>query len=94
MPSLTPTHHPESREICLADLKPLKTGKVTQVDVSRDHANRLLGLGVCYGRAVEVVQHGDPMILRVYGAKVAIAASLAERIRVQVETGAPLAAAV
>ncbi len=41
---------------------------------------RLKRMGVCAGRRLDVVQAGDPMIIRVVGARVGLSRRLAERI--------------
>jgi Fe2+ transport system protein FeoA len=39
-------------------------------------------MGLCAGRTVEVVQRGDPMIVRVLGTRIGLAAALAAAVRV------------
>jgi len=51
-----------------------------------DHV-RLEVMGLCPGRIVEVVQAGDPMIVRVLGTRIGLAASLARSVRVDVVCG-------
>jgi Fe2+ transport system protein FeoA len=48
---------------------------------------RLESLGLCVGRTVEVVQSGDPMIVRVLGTRVGIAAGLAAAVRLEAGCG-------
>lgn len=44
---------------------------------------RLEVMGLCAGRTVEVVRAGDPMIVRVLGTRIGLAAVLARSVRVQ-----------
>ena len=43
---------------------------------------RLMAMGVCGGRTIELVQRGDPLILKVYGTRVGVSARLADHILV------------
>jgi Fe2+ transport system protein FeoA len=62
----------------LTDLPEGTTGRVVSLDV-RDEVDlqRLEIMGLCEGRTVEVVKRGDPMIVRVLGTRIGIAAELA-----------------
>lgn len=66
----------------LTALKPHQCGRVESVQAQDSDLERLMAMGVCGGRMVELVQVGDPLILRVYGTRVGVSARLAERIRV------------
>ena len=59
------------------------TAVVAAVDAVDADCERLEVMGLCTGRTVEVVQAGDPMIVRVLGTRVGLAASLARSIRVE-----------
>ncbi|MEZ6127146.1 MAG: FeoA family protein [Planctomycetaceae bacterium] len=50
-----------------------------------DAAIQLKRLGVCQGRSVEVLQPGDPMVLRVVGARIGVSRRLARCVLVQAE---------
>ena len=54
------------------------------VSVDHDSAAAVLlkRLGVCEGRCVEVVQPGDPMVLRVVGARIGVSRALAGSVLV------------
>jgi Fe2+ transport system protein FeoA len=67
----------------LDQLEPHQCGCVEEVEAPDDELERLMAMGVCAGRTVEVVQRGDPLILRVYGTRVGVSARLAARIRVR-----------
>lgn len=58
-------------------------GCATIVRIDDDAAvDRLAGLGFCVGRLVEMVQHGDPMIVRACGARVGLARALGNIVHV------------
>jgi len=66
----------------LHSLKPRQCGVVDHVEAQDDDIERLMAMGVCAGRTVELVQDGDPMIIKVYGTRVGISARLGSRIHV------------
>ncbi len=71
--------------VCPVPLTALAThqcGRVDAVQAPDSDLERLMAMGVCGGRMVELVQVGDPLILRVYGTRVGVSARLAERILV------------
>lgn len=53
------------------------------VDGDDASARRLKRLGVCEGQRIELVQAGDPMIIRVAGARVGLSRHLASRVLVE-----------
>lgn len=65
---------------------------VHHVEASDDDMHRLMTLGICAGRRIELVQKGDPMILRVFGSRLGVSARLAKRVLVAVcdHHGCPL----
>ncbi len=69
-------------EIPLNKLSPLQCGVVRRITAPDDETDRLMAMGVCGDRIVELVQRGDPLIIRVYGTRVGVSARLAERIMV------------
>jgi Fe2+ transport system protein FeoA len=62
--------------------KPARIGALEAAGLDRD---RLEAMGLCVGRTVEVVQAGDPMIVRVLGTRIGLAAVLARAIHVEAE---------
>jgi Fe2+ transport system protein FeoA len=44
---------------------------------------RLMAMGLCVGREVEVVRQGNPLVLRFLGARVGLSRRIAERIVVE-----------
>ena len=57
---------------------------VRRVDTEDEDTNRLKTLGICLGRRVELVRIGDPLILKVFGSRLGLSASLATRVHVEV----------
>lgn len=57
--------------------------QIVEVATNSDDANRLKALGICIGRSVQLLQAGDPLIVRVLGSRVGIASRLAESVIVR-----------
>ncbi len=66
----------------LSSLPAGATGRVWAVEAVDGDRERLEVMGLCAGRTVEVVQTGDPMIARVLGTRIGLAARLAHFVRV------------
>ncbi len=60
-----------------------------QVEGDGPLASRLKRLGICEGRPLEVVQAGDPMILRVIGTNIGLSKQLAELVTVEIPASVP-----
>lgn len=56
---------------------------ISCVDVATEDASRLMALGLCIGRKVQIVKGGDPMIVRVLGSQVGISARLAANVHIR-----------
>ena len=57
---------------------------VRRVDTDDEDTNRLKTLGICLGRRVELVRVGDPLILKIFGSRLGLSASLAQRVHVEI----------
>jgi Fe2+ transport system protein FeoA len=57
--------------------------QVVDVVADADDAVRLKSLGVCVGRRVQLVKGGDPLIVRVLGARVGLSARIAAGVAVR-----------
>jgi Fe2+ transport system protein FeoA len=68
--------------IALIELPPRRCAAVAALELDQASIDRLAGLGVCVGRQVELLQHGDPMIIRACGARIGLARELGRGIRV------------
>lgn len=55
---------------------------VCEIDASNGDLQRLQVMGVCVGRRIAVVKRGDPMIVRVLGARLGLSLELARQVRV------------
>ena len=79
---------PEAVIVCLDELAPHQCGIVREVLAPDDELERLMSMGVCEGRMVELILRGDPLILKVFGARIGVSARLARRVRVAMCTPA------
>ena len=59
-------------------------GIVAFLTARDDEVLRLKGLGVCLGRRIEMVQPGDPLIVRAFGTRIGLSAQLARHVFVDV----------
>jgi Fe2+ transport system protein FeoA len=67
----------------LAQLPKRQHAIVADIDLHDEDAIRLKVLGICSGRSIEIIQSGDPLIVRVHGSRVGLALRLAERVMVR-----------
>jgi Fe2+ transport system protein FeoA len=74
----TAAHH--SR---LDELKPGTRAIVHSIDDVDASLQRLMAMGLCVGREVEVVRQGNPLIIRILNARIGISGRLAKRIFVE-----------
>ena len=68
----------------LDELPPHVCAVVRSVATDDEDTQRLKTLGVCLGRRVELVRAGNPLILKIFGSRLGLAAELAARVRVEV----------
>lgn len=62
--------------------------RCTNIGCEGDAAVQLKRLGVCDGRSFEVMQPGDPMVLRVVGAQIGVSRMLASSVGVEAHSAA------
>jgi len=67
----------------LNELRPHQCALVDHIEAGDDESERLMTMGVCAGRMVEMVKAGDPLILRVFGSRIGVSARLARRVLVR-----------
>ena len=79
-PATEPSHLSHLSPVRLDELAVHECAIVHHVEAQDDDMERLMAMGLCGGRVVELVQAGDPMILRVYGSRIGISARLASHI--------------
>jgi len=70
--------------ICLNDLPLNFCGIIREIETEDEDTQRLKTLGICAGRRVELVHSGDPLILKIFGSRLGLAATLAARVRVEI----------
>ena len=67
------------------DELPLRTcAVVRRIETDGEEVQRLKSLGLCVGRQIEVVKSGDPLIIKIFGSRIGLSASLAERVWLEV----------
>lgn len=66
--------------VTLDRLEPERCAAIAAIDAPDDDIARLMAMGVCTGRKVELVKAGDPLILRVLGSRLGVSARLARRV--------------
>ena len=59
-------------------------GVVQHIDSADGAMHRLMAMGLCVGREVEVLRHGNPLIVRLLGARVGVSARVAQHVLVEV----------
>jgi Fe2+ transport system protein FeoA len=75
------TQTPETR----LDALPLRQcAVVRRIETDGDDVQRLKTLGICVGRRLEVVRTGDPLILKIFGSRLGVSASLASQVWLEV----------
>ncbi|HEX7577508.1 MAG TPA: FeoA family protein, partial [Verrucomicrobiae bacterium] len=83
MTTTASTPPPETR---LDDLPPKQCAVVRRIETDGDDTQQLKTLGICVGRRLEVVRTGDPLVVRVFGSRLGLSASLASRVWLEVCT--------
>lgn len=68
----------------LIDLPRGQCAVVHQVHLDENNDKRLRTLGICPGRRVWMVRRGDPMVVKVMGTRIGLAAELARGVTVEV----------
>lgn len=56
---------------------------VAEVTGPVEDTSRLKALGICQGRTLQLLQHGDPLVVRVLGTRIGLASRLASLVRVR-----------
>lgn len=72
------------RLIKLAELHVGQCGLVHDLDLGGGDDNRMRTLGICPGRRVWMARRGDPMVLKVMGTRLGLAAELAMKVTVEI----------
>jgi Fe2+ transport system protein FeoA len=69
--------------IRLDELERHQCGVVHHVDASEADMARLMAMGVCGGRTIELIRTGDPLVLKVFGSRIGVSARLACKVIVR-----------
>jgi len=67
-------------EMKLNELPSGTRATVHRIEAADESIQRLMAMGLCVGREIEVVRQGNPLILRILGARIGIASRLARHI--------------
>jgi Fe2+ transport system protein FeoA len=65
-------------------LPPRTCATVRRIETDSEDIQRLKTLGLCIGRQIEVAKSGDPLIIKIFGSRIGLSASLAERVWLEV----------
>jgi Fe2+ transport system protein FeoA len=84
----TPAPSVEALPRSLPELPVGGCGRVVSVELSAADLERLEVMGLCAGRVVCVIKDGDPMIVRVLGTRIGLAAALAAKVQLRPEPSA------
>jgi len=68
----------------LDELPPHTCAVVRRIATDGEEVQRLKSLGLCVGRQIEVVKSGDPLIVKIFGSRIGLSASLAECVWLEV----------
>lgn len=71
---------PVGTQVPLDELPEGHCAFVNRIDAPADDADRLKVMGVCVGRRVQLIQRGDPMIIRVLGSRLGLSARLGHQV--------------
>jgi Fe2+ transport system protein FeoA len=72
------------RETRLDKLPRRSCAVVRRIETESEEFLRLKSLGLCIGRQIEVVKSGDPLIIKIFGSRIGLSASLAARVWLEV----------
>jgi Fe2+ transport system protein FeoA len=73
------SHHPHR----LDELPAGTRAVVRHIDRADAALQRLMAMGLCVGREVQIVRQGNPLIVRLLGARVGVSGRLARHIHVE-----------
>ena len=87
MPEQMPPHermtNPVNDRQYLHQLPSGSRAVVQHIDDANAAMRRLMAMGLCVGREIEVVRQGNPLIVRLLGARIGISGRLARRVTVE-----------
>jgi len=53
---------------------------VHRIEAADDAMHKLMAMGLCVGREIEVVRQGNPLIVQMLGARIGVSGRLARRV--------------
>jgi Fe2+ transport system protein FeoA len=65
-------------------LPPRTCAIIRRIETDSEDIQRLKMLGVCVGRQIEIVKSGDPLIIKIFGSRIGLSASLAASVWLEV----------
>ena len=71
-------------ETRLDELPPRTCAVVRRIETNGEEVQRLKSLGLCVGRQIAVVKTGDPLIVKIFGSRIGLSASLAKCVWLEV----------
>lgn len=71
-------------EARLDELPPRTCAVVRRIETDSEEVVRLKSLGLCVGRQIEVVKSGDPLIIKIFGSRIGLSASLAAHVWLEI----------
>ena len=67
----------------LNELPSISRAVVLHIEPAGEAMQRLMAMGLCVGRELEVVRQGNPLILRLLGARIGVSSRLARHVIVE-----------
>ena len=53
---------------------------VQRIDAADESIQRLMAMGLCVGREIEIVRQGNPLIVRMLGARIGVSGRVAKHV--------------
>jgi len=81
--SITPATEPARGRCGLNEVPSGSRAVVQHIEPAGEAMQRLMAMGLCVGRELEVVRQGNPLILRLLGARIGVSSRLARHVVVE-----------
>ncbi len=79
----TPATEPANGRCGLNELPSGSRAVVQHIEPAGEAMQRLMAMGLCVGRELEVIRQGNPLILRLLGARIGVSGRLARHVVVE-----------
>lgn len=83
IPPAKPATEPARGRCGLNELPSGSRAVVQHIEPAGEAMQRLMAMGLCVGRELEVVRQGNPLILRLLGARIGVSSRLARHVVVE-----------